>query len=206
MFCSNYEALENALTKRGFIVHSAKDAEEARQLAFSLIKENESVGFGGSVTVQNDLDLYNRLNGRGNKVYSHWYASDRSKAQDDAGKADWYLASTNALLSDGRLVNIDGTGNRVASMVIGPEKVMLFIGKNKFVDGGLDDGIARIKRETCPPNARRLKLDKLPCGITGHCADCNNEQRMCRVTTIIEYPTRAIKEFHLVLIDEELGR
>ena len=104
------------------------------------------------------------------------------------------------------MVNIDGTGNRVASMIIGPEKVMLFIGKNKFVDGGLDDGIARIKRETCPPNARRLKLDKLPCGITGLCADCNNEQRMCRVTTIIEYPTRAIKEFHLVLIDEELGR
>ena len=161
MFCSNYEALESALTKRGFIVHSVKDAEEARQLAFSLIKKDESVGFGGSVTVQNDLDLYNRLSERGNKVYSHWYASDRSKAQDDAGKANWYLASTNALLSDGRLVNIDGTGNRVASMIIGPEKVMLFIGKNKFVDGGLDDGIARIKRETCPPNAR-LSLISCP--------------------------------------------
>lgn len=101
MFCSNYEALESALTKRGFIVHSVKDAEEARQLAFSLIKKDESVGFGGSVTVQNDLDLYNRLSERGNKVHSHWYASDRSRAQDDAGKANWYLASTNALLSDG---------------------------------------------------------------------------------------------------------
>ena len=41
MFCSNYEALESALTKRGFIVHSVKDAEEARQLAFSLIKKVE---------------------------------------------------------------------------------------------------------------------------------------------------------------------
>ena len=51
MLCSNYEALESALTKRGFIVHSVKDSEEARQLAFSLIKKDESVGFGGSVTV-----------------------------------------------------------------------------------------------------------------------------------------------------------
>ena len=41
MFCSNYEALESALTKRGFIVHSVKDAEEARQLAFSLIKKEK---------------------------------------------------------------------------------------------------------------------------------------------------------------------
>ncbi len=206
MFCSNYEALENTLTRRGFIVHAVKDAEEAKNLALSLIKEDESVGFGGSITVQKDLDLYSLLEQRGNTVYSHWYSSDRSRTQEEAGKADWYLASTNALLSDGRLVNIDGTGNRVASMLIGPRNVMLFIGKNKYVDGSLDDGIERIKREACPPNARRQHLDKLPCGITGHCADCNSDQRMCRVTTIMEYPTRPIKEFHLVLIDENLGR
>ncbi len=206
MFCKEYNALESALVGRGFTVHAVSDRAAAVELAFSLIQREESVGFGGSVTVQNDLDLYNRLNERGNKVYSHWFAADRKHAQDNAAVADWYLASTNALLSDGRLINIDGTGNRVASMLIGPEKVMLFIGKNKYVEGGLDDGIARIKNQTCPPNARRLGLDKLPCGITGKCADCNSVQRMCRVTTIIEYPTRAIKEFHLVLIDEELGR
>lgn len=206
MFCKDFNALEAALTKRGFTVHAANDKEDALDIALSLIQNEESVGFGGSITVQNDLDLYNRLNARGNKVYSHWYAADRKHAQDNAAVADWYLASTNALLSDGRLINIDGTGNRVASMLIGPERVMLFIGKNKYVDGGLDDGIARIKSQACPPNAGRLGLDKLPCGITGKCADCNSEQRMCRVTTIIEYPTRAIKEFHLVLIDEVLGR
>ncbi len=205
MFCENYEALEKTLTKRGFMVHSVKDAAEAQELAFSLIKDGESVGFGGSFTVQRQLDLYNQLDARGHKVYSHWFAADKNQARADAGAADWYLASTNALLSDGRLINIDGTGNRVASMLIGPNKVMLFIGKNKYVDGGLDDGIARIKRDACPPNARRHKFEKLPCGITGQCANCDNDQRMCRVTTIIEYPTRAIKEFHLVLIDEELG-
>ena len=51
MFCSHYDMLEKNLAKRGFIVHQAKDANEAKQLAFSLIKPNESVGFGGSVTV-----------------------------------------------------------------------------------------------------------------------------------------------------------
>jgi L-lactate utilization protein LutB len=48
MFCSHYDMLEKSLVKRGFIVHQAKDANEAKQLAFSLIKPNESVGFGGS--------------------------------------------------------------------------------------------------------------------------------------------------------------
>ena len=66
MFCSHYDMLEKSLVKRGFIVHQAKDVNEAKQLAFSLIKPNESVGFGGSVTVQNDLDLYNELQKTGN--------------------------------------------------------------------------------------------------------------------------------------------
>ena len=47
MFCSHYDMLEKSLVKRGFIVHQAKDVNEAKQLAFSLIKPNESVGFGG---------------------------------------------------------------------------------------------------------------------------------------------------------------
>lgn len=206
MFCSEYASLEKALTRRGFIVHAAANKAEAVQTALSLINENASVGFGGSVTVQNDLELYDLLARRGNKVYSHWYAADKETAKAGAASADWYLASTNALLDDGRLINIDGTGNRVTSMLIGPERVMLFIGKNKYVRGGLDDGIARIKSQACPPNARRLKFNDLPCALTGQCADCSSAERMCRVTTIIEYPTRAIKEFHLVLIDEELGR
>ncbi len=36
--------------------------------------------------------------------------------------ADVMIASTNAITLDGRLVNLDGMGNRVAAMAFGPKK------------------------------------------------------------------------------------
>ena len=119
-------------------------------------------------------------------------------------KSEGFVCSTNAVTRDGRLVNIDGTGNRVAGMFAGPKKVILFIGKNKLVEGGLDEAIARIKRVACPANGRRLNTNT-PCALTGECTDCASPRRMCKITSIIEYPPNLLSELHLVLIDEELG-
>ncbi len=44
-----------------------------------------------------------------------------------------FLTSTNALTMDGKLINVDATGNRVASMIFGPEKVIVIAGINKIV-------------------------------------------------------------------------
>lgn len=41
--------------------------------------------------------------------------------------------SSNAVSEDGQLVNIDGTGNRVAAMVYGPKSVIVIAGINKIV-------------------------------------------------------------------------
>lgn len=204
MFCENYENLTRALTRRGFTVHYAKDAAQAKSVGLALIG-NGSVGFGGSVTL-GELKLYDTLKAQGNEVYSHTYAPPEEKdaVRLKASRAQWFVASTNAITADGRLVNIDGTGNRVASMIIGPENVLLFIGKNKYAPT-VEAGIERTKRVTCPQNAQRLHLDTLPCGRTGKCADCSSPQRMCNVTTIMEGKPRLIKSFHLILIDEEIG-
>ncbi len=202
MFCENYEAFFASLEKRGFLVHSAANAEEAKKIGLSLI-ESGSVGFGGSQTVT-AMGLYEALEAKGNPVYWHWKSKDPAAAQQSAAHADWFVCSTNAITRDGRLVNIDGTGNRVAGMFAGPKNVILFVGKNKLVEGGIDDAIARIKREACPPNGKRLGLNT-PCAITGKCADCSTPQRMCRVTNIIEYPPRMLSALHIVLIDEVLG-
>jgi hypothetical protein len=45
--------------------------------------------------------------------------------------ADVMIASTNAITLDGKLVNLDGMGNRVAAMAFGPKKVILVVGMNK---------------------------------------------------------------------------
>ena len=66
-------------------------------------------------------------------------------------------------------MNVDGTGNRVAASVFGPRRVVYVVGRNKLVDGGLDDAVARIRERACPPNARRLGK-RTPCGIAGRCA------------------------------------
>jgi NAD-dependent dihydropyrimidine dehydrogenase PreA subunit len=123
------------------------------------------------------------------------------EAREKASRADVYLSSTNALTEEGKLVNIDGLGNRVASMIYGPKKVYILCGINKITKN-LDEALQRIKDNTYK-NARRLKLET-PCAYTEKCTDCSSPQRMCSVTTIIErrpYKT----DFEVIIIGQELG-
>ena len=116
---------------------------------------------------------------------------------------DLFLTSANALTADGRLVNIDGNGNRVAASIFGPRRVVFVVGRNKIVDGGIDVAIDRIKREACPPNCRRLNK-KTPCATTGVCADCSSPDRICKVTVVMDRrPSQT--DACVLLVDEDLG-
>ena len=75
--------------------------------------------------------------------------------------ADVMIASTNAITIDGRLVNLDGMGNRVAAMAFGPKKVILAVGMNK-VAPDLESAVARVKHYAAPVNSIRFGL-KTPC-------------------------------------------
>ena len=61
---------------------------------------------------------------------------------------------------DGKLVNLDATGNRVAAMCFGPEKVIVAVGLNK-VAPDLESAMARIKQLAAPINAIRLNRERL---------------------------------------------
>jgi len=116
--------------------------------------------------------------------------------------ADVMIASSNAITLDGKLVNLDGMGNRVASMAFGPEKVILVVGMNKVMPD-LDTAMARVKHYAAPVNATRLSL-KNPCVETGLCADCKSPQRICNVWSIIE--GHMIKgRIHVKLVGENFG-
>ena len=199
----DYNALTKALAARRFLPRVFDTSEEAKAAALTVIG-GRSVGIGGSATVR-DMHLAEALQQNGNEVYWHWLAAkeDKQAARDNALTADVYLCSTNALTADGRLVNIDGTGNRAAGLIYGPHEVVVIVGKNKIV-GSLDEAMERIKRDACPTNARRLGLDT-PCAKTGQCHDCRTAARMCNVTYILEAPTRPVKAFHILLVKEELG-
>ena len=116
--------------------------------------------------------------------------------------ADFLITSTNAITLDGLLVNLDGTGNRVAAMIFGPRQVILAVGMNKVVRD-LEAARERIKRYAAPVNARRVGY-KTPCAQTGICSDCSSPQRICNMWSIIEgqpVPGR----IHVKLIGENLG-
>ncbi len=192
-----------SLQKNGMKAVYFEDPDSAVDYLLDNIKSEETVGIGGSMTVKS-LGIPEKLLSRGNKVFFHWLESTpegMDEARNNAIKADVYLSSTNALTEGGVLVNIDGTGNRVASMIFGPKRVFVLCGVNKITKD-LDSALKRIKDNTYK-NARRLKLDT-PCAHTEKCNDCRSPQRMCSITSIIERrPSKT--GFEVIIIGRELG-
>ncbi len=116
--------------------------------------------------------------------------------------ADVMIASSNAITLDGKLVNLDATGNRVAAMCFGPKKVILVVGMNK-VAPDLDSAIARVKHYSAPVNTIRLGLAN-PCKEKGLCFDCKTASRICNMWSIIE--GHMVKDrIHVKLVGENLG-
>lgn len=178
------------LKRRGFEAEFVKTEEEAVAIVMKEVEHAQSVGWGGSETLR-ELGIKDLVEKSGKEIRDHQLIMDL------------FLLSANALTSDGRIVNIDGRGNRVAASIAGPKRVIYLIGRNKIVEGGVDDAIARIKRCACPPNCKRLGK-KTPCALTGACGDCESPDRICRVTAIFDrvptgMPTKVI------VIDADLG-
>ncbi len=194
----------NNLGGRGFLAEYCENGAAAKARALEIIG-SKSTGFGGSVTVD-QLGLYEALLAQGNKVYWHWKKpkEEAEAERKKAASADVFVCSVNALLEDGRLVNIDGTGNRVGSIIFGPKTVIVIAGRNKIVEGTLDDALNRVKSVACVGNARRLGY-RTPCAVTGKCADCRMKQRICAVTTIHDMPAKSQEAFHVLVIDEDIG-
>ena len=181
-------------------------AEEAKREVLKRISPLAKVGVGGSITLR-EIGLLDALRERGNEVYDHWKVGLSKEERQAVGKkqqrADFFLTSTNALTMDGKLINIDATGNRVASMIFGPEKVMVITGVNKIVKN-LNEGFSRLKKVAAPKNCQRRK-DPTPCAQDLICHNCDSPARLCRVTTIIERKPFGIREFTVVLVGEALG-
>ena len=87
-------------------------------------------------------------------------------------------------------------------MGFGPKKVIVVAGRNKLV-ADIEEALKRIKAYASPPNAKRLNYNT-PCAITGFCTDCNSPDRICRITTIIEYKPR-LTDIRVLVVNENMG-
>lgn len=120
-----------------------------------------------------------------------------------ANCAGIYITSANAVTETGAIVNIDGTGNRVAMMAFGPELCYYVVGRNK-ITADIGDAYARCKNVAAPLNARRVGA-KTPCAVKGDkCYDCNSPNRICRVISVIERVPLGMK-CEVIFVDENLG-
>ncbi len=198
-----------ALEKNFFKVLVASSKKDAVEKVLGLIPLDAKVGVGGSVTVR-ELGLIEALRERGNRVVHHWRFDVPIEGwlpfMVEAHNSDVYLCSSNAVTEDGKLVNVDSTGNRVASMIFGPKRVVVVVGWNKIVRN-VEAGLKRLKEVAGPLNAKRHNIRELPCVKTGVCTDCDSPKRICRAITILERaPNRVRKpKITVVLVAEKLG-
>ncbi len=199
------QQVKQHLEMRGFHVVLFETAAQAAQYLDAHI-DGTTVGIGGSVTVR-EMGLYDMLCTH-NTVWWHndpaqiqQYGADeiRRRAQD----TEIYLSSVNGMSEDGCLVNIDNTGNRIASTVYGHKKAYLLVGCNKIAPT-LEQAIQRARNIAAPRNARRFGANT-PCAVAADkCYDCRSPARICRSLLISEAPTKG-QETEIVLIGEPLG-
>lgn len=195
--------IEN-LEKRNIKGFYVKTKEEALQKALQFMPQKSSVCWGGSQSVlqiglideiyKNDYEIYDRAKAKNQEEIDFIYRK--------AFTSDFYLASANAITLDGKIVNIDGTGNRVSAMIYGPKNVILIVGINKIATDE-QTAINRVKNYASPINAIRLDRNT-PCKIKGSCYDCLSKETICCVTTITRY-SREKDRIKVILVGEELG-
>jgi hypothetical protein len=180
-------------------VECVEKAKDAIPVIMSLIPADATIEMAGSISVA-QLGILEMLKRRGNKGLD--FPKPGKLELMRRTRRDVLLVSSNAVTLDGKLVNIDGMGNRITGMVYGVKKVILLIGANKLVRD-LDEALDRVQHVIAPYHAKYLGLNT-PCASTGECCDCDSPQRICNITTIISKKPPSL-DFGIVLVDEDLG-
>ena len=205
----NLEKTVKALEKKLYKVSCFDNCEMAAKYLDSQI-DGKIVGFGDSRTII-DMKLYDMLSSH-NTVYDPNQSVDNDGFLEIARKClttEVYLTSVNAMAETGEMVNIDGTGNRVAGSLFGHEKVFFVVGTNK-IEPDLEKAVWRARNIAAPKNSLKYNLPT-PCVIhykkTGElkCFDCSRPERICNGIITYLRKMKNIKEVEVVLIDEKMG-
>ncbi|MDR0465185.1 MAG: lactate utilization protein [Treponema sp.] len=194
-----------ALKSRSFDAYYFDDPQEAADKILSLIPKEHTVSWGGSKTLL-DIGIQVRLYKEGYNCLDRDKAASPEERTDIMRRAllcDTFLCGTNAVSEDGRLVNIDGYGNRVAAMIFGPKQVIIAAGMNKITKT-YEDALVRARTVAAPLNIERFPNLKTPCNENGSCADCLCADTICSYFVTMRFckPAGRIK---VILIGKDLG-
>ncbi|MCL1886457.1 MAG: lactate utilization protein [Betaproteobacteria bacterium] len=197
------------LQERKFDAWYCETADEAVDMALSLIPSSDRVSWGGSVTIQ-EIGLVDRIRQNGYAVIDRDTAkstSERVEVMRQSLLCDTYLTSFNAVSEDGILVNVDNVGNRVAAIAFGPKSIVAVVGMNK-VCKTLEAARIRARNIAAPINVQRvLALGQrmmTPCATGGSCFDCKTDDSIC--SSIVETRmSRRRGRIKIILVGESLG-
>jgi hypothetical protein len=145
------------------------------------------------------------------------YVNDEVKAMDDGADryafrrastaSDYVIGSANALVSDGRIVNVDGGGSRIASYAYAAGHVIMVVSTNKICPN-LDAAVDRVRSVAVRRVNEREQagLALAPCAHDGVCREsiCRPPVRECGKMLIIEKESVAGRIL-VVLVDEIIG-
>lgn len=208
-----------SLRRRGFDARFAENREVARKMVVDMVPVDWIVGCGDSATIRS-IGVLQDLQDLGNRILNPFFEPKIMREKPQATPlrvfkqtvmgCDVFLASSNAVTQDGKIVNIDGAGNRVAGMVFGPLLTILVVGRNK-ITRDVDEALHRIKNEIAPAHSKAIgiKLGRL-CAAAGKCVEpdtfCGYGERICNITVILEgMPPSPDRKIEVILVDEDLG-
>ncbi len=194
---ANIQLTRKNFEEKGYKTQYFETGAEAAQYVNSQV-DGMSVGFGGTMTAR-DIGLYELLESH-NKTVWHWKGGDHH----DAALTDVYITSANGISETGEIVNIDGTGNRIAAAVYGHKKVYYLVSVHKITPD-LDSAIYRARNVAGPLRAQSMGR-KTPCAEKADkCYNCKSPDRICRGVSVLLYPTTGVDEMEIVFIGETLG-
>lgn len=190
--------------RKGYKVSYFDTAKEAAEYLNQSIDE-KTVGFGDSKTLF-DMKLFDLLSSH-NEVIDPMHpveGKDFNQTAKETLTTDVFLTSVNGAVTTGEMVNIDGTGNRVAGSLFGHEYAYFVFSVNKITDS-IENAVKRARQIAAPQNSQRC-AEKVPCLFDGKCHDCNSPNRICNDLMIyLHAPSYTPMSVEVVIIGEEMG-
>lgn len=199
------ENLIPALKRRQMDGYYFETMAEAKAFIKSdLLKEGDTIAYGGSQTFEAESGLMQELS-RDARYHFIDRTSELMTVEEKNARiinSDVFFMSTNAITLDGQLANIDGRGNRVCYLMYGPKSVIVLTSMNK-VEADLDAAIHRARNIAAPMNCIRLDRNT-PCRLKGHCMDCLSPESIC-ANIVITRRSHIPGRIKVVLVGEKFG-
>ncbi len=200
--------LKEELHRRGIGVIYFADGNGALQYLIEQIPAGAQVMSGSSETLKSIGFEQALQSGRYDyyrpKIIALNENSERIKLRRRAIAADYFVGGVNAISLTGEILNVDGSGSRIAGYAYGGGKVYLVAGTNK-IEPDLAAAFNRLRNRAATAECRHLGK-KTPCAKDGVCRnyECHAPERQCGKVLIIENE-KIPGRMTLVLIGESLG-